>query len=272
MPRMDGIEAVKIIRGLGYSGPIVALTANALSGQAEMFINNGFDDFISKPIDIRQLNNVLNKLIRDKQSSETITEARKQKNVLYAAGSHNIAVDPQLAEFFIRDAKKAVSVLTAISENRCRRLDDVSAFLINVHAMKSALANVGESELAEESAKLEQAGRDQNINLILLALPDYIEELKTTIEKFRPEDDNINEEDDPASDDIDYLMEKLREIQNACGTFNKKAAKEALADLKQKSWARSIRDQLSIIAKHLLHTEFDEVASVARQMMDWERH
>jgi len=68
MPKMDGIEATQIIRDLGYAKPIVALTANAVAGQAEMFVSSGFDAFISKPIDIRQLNTVLNKFIRDKQS------------------------------------------------------------------------------------------------------------------------------------------------------------------------------------------------------------
>jgi signal transduction histidine kinase len=47
MPGMDGIEAAGIIRGLGYTKPIVALTANVITGQAEMFFANGFDDFIS---------------------------------------------------------------------------------------------------------------------------------------------------------------------------------------------------------------------------------
>ena len=69
MPEMDGIEATKIIRKLGYQKPIVALTANAVAGQAEMFLQNGFDDFISKPIDVRSMNLVLNKLIRDRRHS-----------------------------------------------------------------------------------------------------------------------------------------------------------------------------------------------------------
>jgi CheY-like chemotaxis protein/anti-sigma regulatory factor (Ser/Thr protein kinase) len=69
MPEMDGVETTKILREMGYSRPIVALTANAVMGQAEMFLSNGFDDFISKPIDIRELNAVLNKMIRDKRLS-----------------------------------------------------------------------------------------------------------------------------------------------------------------------------------------------------------
>jgi len=67
MPVMDGLEATKILREMGYKGTIVALTANALVGNADMFLKNGFDSFISKPIDSRELNLVLNEYIRDKK-------------------------------------------------------------------------------------------------------------------------------------------------------------------------------------------------------------
>jgi len=261
MPRMDGIEAVKIIRGFEYKEPIVALTANALAGQAEIFLNNGFDDFISKPIDIRQLNNVLNKLIRDKQSQETLDEANRQKNNLYAGGNHNIAVDLQLAEYFLRDAKKAVNALNTIYENKCRRMEDIPAFIINVHAMKSALANVGESELSNEASKLEQAGRDKNIDLILSSIPAFIEDLKKVIEKLSP-----GEEDSDESVDLAFLQEKLDTIQGACASFDKKAAKEALSQLKKKNYSKEIRDKLSGISEHLLHSEFEEAAGIAREI------
>jgi len=65
MPEMDGIEATKRLRGSGYTKPIIALTANAVTGQADIFFQNGFDELISKPIDIRQLNSVLNRFIHD---------------------------------------------------------------------------------------------------------------------------------------------------------------------------------------------------------------
>jgi signal transduction histidine kinase/ActR/RegA family two-component response regulator/HPt (histidine-containing phosphotransfer) domain-containing protein len=71
MPGMDGIEAVRIIRhevGGEYARkvPIIVLTANAVTGTREMFLENGFDDFISKPIDIKRLDLALNQWIRDK--------------------------------------------------------------------------------------------------------------------------------------------------------------------------------------------------------------
>ena len=70
MPKMDGMTATKIIRDLGYTHPIVALTANAVVGQSEIFLKNGFDDFIAKPVDMQELDFVLNKHIRDKHLPE----------------------------------------------------------------------------------------------------------------------------------------------------------------------------------------------------------
>jgi CheY-like chemotaxis protein len=90
MPEMDGMETTKIIRSLGYTYPIVALTANALAGQAELFLKNGFDEFISKPVDIRQLNSTLNRLVRDRYPVETVEAARKLKSQL----EHNTGTAP----------------------------------------------------------------------------------------------------------------------------------------------------------------------------------
>jgi signal transduction histidine kinase/CheY-like chemotaxis protein len=74
MPGMDGVETTVKLRALGYTAPVVALTANAIVGNEKMFLANGFDDFISKPIDIRQLNEILNRLIRDKSGSQPKAE------------------------------------------------------------------------------------------------------------------------------------------------------------------------------------------------------
>ena len=69
MPGMDGVETTKIIRGMGYDQPIVALTANALKDTEKMFMENGFSGFVSKPIDVDRLNMYLMRFIRDKKRS-----------------------------------------------------------------------------------------------------------------------------------------------------------------------------------------------------------
>ncbi|MDR0329041.1 MAG: response regulator [Planctomycetaceae bacterium] len=73
MPGIDGVEAVAIIRKLEgerfQTLPIVALTANAIAGMEEMFLQNGFNDYLSKPIDIQKLNVVLEKWIPAKKET-----------------------------------------------------------------------------------------------------------------------------------------------------------------------------------------------------------
>ena len=70
MPEMDGVEATKKIRALNSdyakNVPIIALTANAMVGTEKLFLENGFNDFLIKPIDIMKLDAVLNKWVRDK--------------------------------------------------------------------------------------------------------------------------------------------------------------------------------------------------------------
>ena len=64
MPGMDGIQATQAIRDLGYDKPVIALTANALKGQAEILMESGFSGFMTKPIDIKILNSYLMRYIR----------------------------------------------------------------------------------------------------------------------------------------------------------------------------------------------------------------
>jgi len=266
MPKMDGIEAAKKIRQLGYTNPIVALTANALAGQAEVFLKNGFDGFISKPIDIRQLNVSLNRLIRDKQPAEVVEAAQKEKAELdkkFIAGSSQ-HVDSQLAEIFARDGEKAASVLENLLKNNLRREEDVHMYIINVHAMKSALANIGETELSAAAMRLEQAGREKDINVMKAETNAFIDGLYAVIAKIKPKD----ADDEPSEDTeeaLAFLRKKLRVIREACAEFEKKTAKNTLNELREKTWSHKTREMLNKIAEHLLHSEFDNAAAIANQ-------
>ncbi len=89
MPEMDGIEAVHLIRSEcgenGTSPVIIALTANAMEGVREMFLNNGFQDFITKPLDKKTLNEALLKWIPEERRKEpesweeSVEKMRKSK-------------------------------------------------------------------------------------------------------------------------------------------------------------------------------------------------
>jgi signal transduction histidine kinase/DNA-binding NarL/FixJ family response regulator len=167
MPEMDGIETVKLLRSKGYTSPIIALTANAVAGQADMFMANGFDGFISKPIDIRELDASLNKYVRSK---------------LQAEASKVLNMDPELTELFIRDAEKAAAVLKGYKSYES---DNLKMYIINIHALKSMLANVGETALSALARDLEQAGNDKNISFISKETPSFLDDLQKVVEKLK---------------------------------------------------------------------------------------
>jgi len=66
MPEMDGIEATTKLREMGYTHPIVALTANAVKGEYNSFLESGLSGFMTKPIDIKALNSYLMKYVKNK--------------------------------------------------------------------------------------------------------------------------------------------------------------------------------------------------------------
>jgi len=190
MPLMDGIEAAKIIRGLGYDRPIIALTANAMAGQAQMFLENGFDAFISKPIDSRKLNAILKEFIRDKHPPEVVEAARKeqlQRSIKGKEGSAEKKKLSELEEIFLIDAENAVNLL----EKLYVKINDLNAkdmelYRVTVHGSKSALNNIGEKKLAEAARKLEQAAKENDLAVLEKETPAFIDSLKALMEKMGP--------------------------------------------------------------------------------------
>jgi CheY-like chemotaxis protein/HPt (histidine-containing phosphotransfer) domain-containing protein len=261
MPEMDGIKATKIIREMGYKKPVVALTANAVAGQADVFLKNGFDDYISKPIDIRQLNNVLNKLIRDVQPSQVVETARKNVRAHneQSSGSKPVALNARFAEIFARDALKALSTLDGIAEkNDYGNEDNMRTYIINVHGMKSALAAIGKNDLSAEALKLEKAGREKEIETIKSGTPVFLNSLRAFVEEIKPkkETDGIGKTDE----DKPYLKEMLLAIKTACAEFDEKTADKSLTELRKKTWSKETNEFLGTITEQLLHSDFDEIA------------
>jgi CheY-like chemotaxis protein len=172
MPGIDGIEAAHVIRALGgwrAKLPIVALTANAVSGMREMFLKNGFDDFLSKPIEIAKLNRLIEKWVPEEAkravSAASATNDAKDQPVFPEISGLDVAAGIAITggtvenyrsvlEIYCRDAELRVA-----SVNLSKAQDDLKNFTANVHALKSASASIGANALSEEAAYLEDAGK-----------------------------------------------------------------------------------------------------------------
>jgi len=254
MPLMDGIEATQKIRAMGYKGTIVALTANALVGNADMFKQNGFDDFVSKPIDVRELDLVLKRYIRDKHSERTEKYQARTKT----AHEHDkpSLTQPKLIEAFRRDAQRAVTTLRESLANA-----DLKLFTITVHGMKSGLAYVGEHEKSALALKLEMAGRNGDMDFIAANAGNFIQALHGLVERISPAEASPEEAKD-VIEDTKYLAAELLHIDSACRNYDDSAAYEALDRLDEKPWKATTKAMLQKI-RNLLFSDSDFDGAIA---------
>jgi len=184
MPGMDGIETARAIQALGYEQPIVALTANTM--QSELFTNNVFSGFISKPIDINRLNAYLLRLIRDKQPQEILVAAQAQ--VQYEEPEpikHIGGISARLRESFITDATRSQEIIRAVVERDFLDDNSIKLYIIHTHALKSALYNVGETILSAIAGALEQAGREGDIHTMRDMTDGFLNRLNQTTKDIR---------------------------------------------------------------------------------------
>jgi len=160
MPGISGPKTMKILRDMGYTQPIVALTANALVGQEEEYIKSGFDAFLSKPIMTEKLNAVLVKYVKDKQPPEVIEAAVRDALAKQKAGGslqsiddfrNNVYVFGRLRTDFVKNHK---NTFTDIS--RALNAGDTETAHILTHTLKGLAALIHENALAHIAKHLEQ--------------------------------------------------------------------------------------------------------------------
>ena len=270
MPKMDGIETTKKIRGLGYKHSIIALTANAIIGRAEMFIKNGFDGFISKPIDSREMNHILNVFIRNKKPPEVVESARREKRnknadiSLQQTTENKTDMDDELTAAAVNDIENALSVLEKLLPELKTGNADLALYTTTVHGMKSALANIGETQLSSSALRLEQMAQQNDTTALINETNDFIKTLWLLLEKIKPAKNHVNSSEEPrevSSDDMVYLKSQLEKIKTACQQPAPREAKAAMNELKQKTWPDKINDFILEISMCLLRGEYSKVIS-----------
>jgi signal transduction histidine kinase/DNA-binding NarL/FixJ family response regulator/HPt (histidine-containing phosphotransfer) domain-containing protein len=202
MPEMDGIEATRIIReeiGTEYARtvPIIALTANAIVGNDEMFLQNGFQAFLSKPIDIMRMDAEINQWVRDKDLEKKLAAEgwtdqfedkrrggerrhndkdrrggfdRRQRSQYdgFAGRFKDAAVDiEQGLGFFGGDEEIYLGVLRSYVQNTPPLLDQVRNYsketlpdyAIVVHGIKSSSRSIGSEQVGSLAEELEYAAK-----------------------------------------------------------------------------------------------------------------
>lgn len=205
MPEMDGIETTHKIRKINdyyEKVPILALTANALSEAQEMFIKEGLNDFIAKPIEVRTIISKLKKWL-PKEKLEPATAYFRKKNdnatpnikiqgldtdlALSLLGSHKLFW--KVLKDYYYDIPKKVKVIRAYE-----KAEDIANYRIVVHAVKSSSKQVGAILLSNMALELEKAAAASDIQKIHQDTIKMLELYEGYIEILSPFFENENSE------------------------------------------------------------------------------
>ncbi len=251
MPEMDGIEAVRVIREeCGENGKhpvIIALTANAMEGVKEKFLSSGFDDFLPKPLDRKHLNEILLKWIPPERRQEL--DAESQSVEMRTSDFDNLDIEGidreavgryqsgsledylELLKLYCMDGRRKIGLLERLYGEK-----DYQTYGIEVHALKSASANVGAMRLSEAAKSHEKAagrGDTAYIERHYHELIDMYERQLACIQAFleEREDQALSAEGELPAPDPATLREKVREALERVESFHPKECAAVIEEL-----------------------------------------
>ncbi len=214
MPELDGVETTRIIRRFHqeYNDvPIIALTANAVDGTKEMFCQEGMNDFVAKPIELR----ILVSKVRQWLPIEKIQKVYMLGTAPKENEPANIVVgdlDVSYALKFLGNEDLFWSVLKVYYraiEKKARLIktleekEDWTGFTIEVHALKSSSKQIGAISLSDKAAALEQAGNARNSAYIHRHTDPMLEQYlgyRAVLKPYYPEEEETDTDKEQISD------------------------------------------------------------------------
>jgi len=200
MPGMDGIEAVQKIREIGteyaQTIPIIALTANAIMGSEEMFLERGFQAFLSKPVDIMRLDGVIRRWLRDKshetsiyldQSSEVISSATRaswtiagldKERALVQFGNSEATL-LVILQSFVKNTPGLLDKIRVITASQLQ--DHVALF----HGIKGTCYGICADGVGKQAEALEHAARQANVRYFSEHHDNFIKAVEELIDRIK---------------------------------------------------------------------------------------
>ncbi len=178
MPSPDGIETLHLIResadSVNKDTPAIVLTANALAGSRQIYIDAGFADYLTKPIDSDRLESAIKEYISDKVieiTSDLVNESDKETSALekkfadikeidYSTAIMHCATDDILSEILGKISAEAGEMVREMREFIAS--GDLEGYRRHAHTIKGHMAMIGAGELSERAKKHEYAARDKD--------------------------------------------------------------------------------------------------------------
>ena len=285
MPEVDGVEATKRIRALGDEDPyfsrlpIIALTANAIAGMREMFLENGFSDFLAKPIDTVKLNSVLEewlpkdkrlRLSGDDNSFDVPSSDLPQIDInvdglivskgLFIAGGNTRLYYDTLSVFSEEGAERVDKI------RECLDKRDYELYTILVHALKGASANVGAESLSEAAYALEMAGQEGDHSFLAENTEPFLESFELLVAGIRAALglDGSGCDNPSAPLESEQLKPGLSGLMAALEALNIGEIDRSVESLNKSARTDGEKALVKLISKHVLMGDYDSAISLIR--------
>lgn len=261
MPSMDGIEVVKIIRneiGGEYAKtvPIIALTANAFPENEATFLESGFNAFISKPIGVRKLDDLLNCWVKNEnsfQQEQATPSSYTSGDYIKNLKIHGLNVSNGLSRMG-DNADSYLAILRSFASHapdflktvRTGNSANANNYRIAVHGIKGSSWSIGAIDLGDRAERLEKAAKNGEVDFIEsnnAAFVRDVEKLISDINNFMQEmDTKASRFQKPEIDVPDPKL--INAVLEACKQYDIAAltkAIEALDAYTYRSWPGMIR-------------------------------
>ncbi len=270
MPEMDGVETLKRLRRIladsERNATIIAFTANAVSGAREMFFEEGFDEFVSKPIEIVELERVLRNILPKSAVQYADKEYKTERNMDCRGGEQPEGIREQPSsdqgkqwktdlleksgihtktglQYCLDNTEFYDELLIKFASDADGKQEDIGRFYeqkdwenycIVVHALKSTARMIGAEALSDLAKGLEDAAKNRNVEYIGMhhesLLVKYQETAQSIWDIYGEEEKNGEQKGYQEISGLE-LCRRLKEIEDSLNTFEAEKAKTLIEQL-----------------------------------------
>ncbi len=297
MPEMDGLETLKMIRGLPEDYykklPVILVTANVMAEQDKPFGKYGFQDYLTKPLNVRKLVKVLKKWLGDREENEeeetTVSREirfeiekeevlqKKQSKVksLQTEAEQTKHSQRETEAGAILDRAEGLShvggkeelyqeVLKAYYHDGAKALaklakvDEMNKTELRtlVHGLKGSSHNIGAMELGNEAERIEIALKRGNDRYAMYQIPAMMRMLEEILDMLPVEVEKVEEKE--KKDINEEFVHNLKMLRNEFDEYNMMAVEEMLKELEQFDYGEDAEQKLAQLKDYIQDLEYEE--------------
>ena len=277
MPEIDGVDATRTIRSAGegsHQPVIIALSANVMEEAKRLFQEAGMNDFVAKPIEVRDLITTIKKWLppekiialdgtEEENADETVRvqcEGLDIESAVRALGS--AALYDKITEEYYRSGADRLQHITEAYEK-----EDWADYTIKVHALKSSSRQIGAMELGSMAEALEKAGMANDIDTIRANTGEAMETFRALLEELGKYYEQAEEDagDKPPIDN-GTLTGLLNELETACDDLDLDGMEGVGTRLKEYAYEEVVREQIAALHKAIADIDTEACTEIINNL------